>query len=76
MRITRKRIWAVSEMGIDILDIQTMQTVQVADTKDKLISLYSHPPSHSHSKAGNIWVCSETIYSKLPLTNKEYKTDH
>ena len=33
-----KRIWAVSEMGIDILDIQTMQTVQVTDMKDKLIS--------------------------------------
>ncbi len=38
-----KRIWAVSEMGIDILDIQTMQTVQVADTKDKLISLCNRP---------------------------------
>ncbi len=61
-----KRIWAVSEMGIDILDIQTMQTVQVADTKDKLISLCNRP-SHLilHSKAGNIWVCSENNLFKI-----------
>ena len=66
-----KRIWAVSEMGIDILDIQTMQTVQVADTKDKLISLCNRPPISFSIAKGNIWVCSKTIYSKLPLTNKE-----
>lgn len=61
-----KRIWAVSEMGIDILDIQTMQTVQVTDMKDKLISLCNRP-SHLilHSKAGNIWVCSENNLFKI-----------
>ena len=67
-----KRIWAVSEMGIDILDIQTMQTVQVTDMKDKLISLCNRP-SHLilHSKAGIFGFVRKTIYSKLPLTNKE-----
>lgn len=43
-----KRIWAVSEMGIDILDIQTMQTVQVADTKRQTYFTVQPPlPSHS-----------------------------
>lgn len=67
-----KRIWAVSEMGIDILDIQTMQTVQVADTKDKLISLCNRPPiSFSIAKREIFGFVRKTIYSKLPLTNKE-----
>ena len=72
-----KRIWAVSEMGIDILDIQTMQTVQVADTKDKLISLCNRP-SHLilHSKAGNIWVCSENnLFNLKSATTRLYDTE-
>lgn len=67
-----KRIWAVSEMGIDILDIQTMQTVQVTDMKDKLISLCNRPLIlFSIAKREIFGFVRKTIYSKLPLTNKE-----
>ena len=60
------RIWAVSDMGIDILDIQEMQMVQVASAEGKLLS-FSNRPAHFifHSKAGNIWVCSENQLFKI-----------
>ena len=61
-----KRIWAVSETGLDIVDIQTMQTVQVPSAEGKLLS-FCNRPAHFifHSRAGNIWVCSESNLFKL-----------
>lgn len=60
------RIWAVSETGIDILDIRTMQLVQVPSAEGKLIS-FCNRPAHFifHSRTGNIWVCSENNLFKI-----------
>lgn len=60
------RIWATSEMGIDILDIQTMQAIQIPSAEGKLLS-FCNRPSHLilHSKAGNIWVCSKNDLFKI-----------
>lgn len=60
------RIWAVSEAGIDILDIHTMQLVQVPSAEGKLLS-FCNRPAHFifHSRTGNIWVCSENKLFKI-----------
>lgn len=61
-----ERIWAVSETGIDILDIRTMQLVQVPSAEGKMLS-FCNRPTHFifHSRAGNIWVCSENKLFKI-----------
>lgn len=60
------RIWAVSETGIDILDIRTMQLVQVPSAEGKLLS-FCNRPTHFifHSRTGNIWVCSKNKLFKI-----------
>lgn len=60
------RIWAVSETGIDILDIRTMQLVQVPSAEGKLLS-FCNRPTHFifHSRTGNVWVCSENKLFKI-----------
>ena len=60
------RIWAASETGIDILDIRTMQTVQVPDGEGKPGAFCNLPSQHIlHSKAGNIWIESKNRLFKL-----------
>lgn len=60
------RIWAVSETGIDILDIRTLQPVQVPSAEGKLLS-FCNRPAHFifRSRTGNIWVCSENKLFKI-----------
>lgn len=60
------RIWAASETGIDILDIHTMQLVQVPSAESKLLS-FCNRPAHLifRSRTGNIWICSENNLFKI-----------
>lgn len=65
------RIWAASEAGIDIIDIQTMQAAQVTGADSTLIP-FRNRPSHLilHSKARNIWVCSENDLFKITFDSQ------
>ncbi|WP_455673927.1 two-component regulator propeller domain-containing protein [Phocaeicola sp.] len=60
------RIWAISELGTDILDIHSMQKAQVPSAEGKLISFCNLPASYIfRSRAGNIWISSENNLFKL-----------
>lgn len=65
------RIWAVGDRGIDVLDIQDMQAVQLTGAADSL-SAFCERPSHFILRAasGNIWICSGNNLFKVMFDKK------
>ncbi len=61
-----QRLWIVSEGGIDIIDLQTMQNVLPDDPKGKLTPLLNRPASHVERSAdGCIWVHCDNRLNRI-----------
>lgn len=65
------RLWIISEMGIDMLDIQTLRPVESLEKESKLDKL-RNTSIHTifRSKSGNIWLCSEKHIYKITFDDK------
>ncbi|MDR0894478.1 MAG: response regulator [Prevotellaceae bacterium] len=59
-----RRLWIASEGGIDIMDLCTLQSVQLADPQHLLTDILQQPATSVISDTqGNIWAqCGNTVY--------------
>lgn len=54
-----QRLWVLSDAGIDVLDLQTLDTLEISSKEPILYSVLKQPADYIyHSQAGNIWICS------------------
>ncbi len=60
------RIWAGSEMGIDIINIYNLEIEQIPGDETKLLPLYNFPVHYIYkSKSGHLWIASENCLYRL-----------
>ncbi len=60
------RLWIVSDVGIDILDLNRLDIVKIDDSNKLLSTIQKQTASYIHnSKKGNIWVCSMNKLFKI-----------
>ena len=65
-----QRLWIAGEMGINLLDIQTLETLDLSPTGQLLCQIQNHPVNHIyHSRNGNIWACSQNKLFKIILSS-------
>ena len=54
-----RRLWVVSDAGIDILDLETLDILNLGDSNHMFYQIQNQPISYIyHSKSGNVWICS------------------
>ena len=54
-----RRLWIVSDAGIDVLNLETLDTLQIAESNHPFCQIQNQPVSYiHHSKSGNVWICS------------------
>ncbi len=65
------RIWAGSEMGVDVIDVQDLSAVQLPSFEGRFIP-FSHLPVHYiyKSKKGNLWLASTNQLYKITFAEK------
>ena len=55
-----RRLWVVSDAGIDILSLQTLKVTEIAGKNQEFYQLQSQTAGYiHHSKTGNVWICSD-----------------
>ena len=60
------RIWTASEMGIDIINVHTLNIQQVSSYEGKLVSFCNLPVHYIYkSKMGHLWVASENSLFRI-----------
>ena len=65
------RIWTASEMGIDIINIHTLDIEQVPSYEGKLVSFCSLPTHYIYkSKSGYLWVGSENNLYRISFNEQ------
>lgn len=65
-----QRLWIASEMGIDLLDLQTLQTLDLSSSEHAICQIQNHPVNYiHHSRNGNIWICSQNKLFKIILAS-------
>lgn len=60
------RLWIVSDAGIDILDLQTLELLEIAGKEQSFYQLQNQPADYiHHSTNGNVWICSSGRLFKI-----------
>lgn len=64
-----QRLWIAGEMGVNLLDLQTLETLDLSPVGQLLCQIQNHPVNYiHHSRNGNIWVCSQNKLFKIILS--------
>lgn len=60
------RLWIVSDIGIDILNLHTLDVVNITDETHPLSRILNQPITYiHHSKSGNVWICTREELLKV-----------
>lgn len=60
------RLWIASEVGLDILDLKTLEVLEMGEENPSFKRLQNVPVDYLyHSAAGNMWICSQGVLFKV-----------